>query len=68
MPRDFDNDDDFYPHTHREIDIDDDEFNDDDLDIFDDDDNTDELFDEDGDVSDRGYAVLAEMDRNGLFL
>lgn len=67
MPRDLDNDDDFYPHTIREVEIDDDDL-DDDFNIFDDDNDADELFDEDGDVSDRGYAVLAEMDRNGLFL
>jgi hypothetical protein len=65
MPRDFDNDDDFYPHTIREVEFDDDDDFDSD---WHDEDSTDDLFDEDGEVSDRGHAVLAEMDRNGLFL
>lgn len=68
-----DEDEDNFPNTYRDIDID--EFDDDMIeDDFDDDDRTssdedfEELFDEDGEVSDRGYAMLAEMDRNGHFV
>jgi len=64
MIPDYDNDDDFYPHTIREVDLDDDDFDDD----WSNEDDTDDLFDEDGEVSDRGHAMLAEMDRNGFFL
>ena len=61
MPRDYDDDmdDDFY-------DDDEDEGTQEDED-FEDDDEIADLFDDDGGVSESGYLVLAEMDRNGLF-
>jgi len=77
MPRDFDNDDDFYPDhlydypTDDGDDDDDDErpLDDDDLGehVDEDEDDIDHLFDDDGSVSDEGFLALAEMDRNGLF-
>jgi hypothetical protein len=81
MPRDYDNDDDdfTYPDSIEDIPVDDEDFDDDteyrdddewEAEPYGDDENEDDiadLFDEDGDVSERGYLVLAEMDRNGLF-
>jgi len=81
MPRDFDNDDDFYPdhlYDYPTDDGDDDHdderpLDDDDLgervetDVDEDEDDIDHLFDDDGSVSDEGFLALAEMDRNGLF-
>ena len=82
MPRDFDNDDDFYPdhlydYPTDDGDDDDDErpLDDDDLgervetdvDEDEDEDDIDHLFDDDGGLSDEGMLALAEMDRNGLF-
>jgi hypothetical protein len=79
MPRDFDNDDDFYPDHLYDYPTDDGDDDDDDERSLDDDDlgervetdededDIDHLFDDDGSVSDEGFLALAEMDRNGLF-
>jgi hypothetical protein len=79
MPRDFDNDDDFYPDHLYDYPTDDGDDDDDDERPLDDDDlgehvetdvdedDIDHLFDDDGSVSDEGFLALAEMDRNGLF-
>jgi hypothetical protein len=79
MPRDYDDDfdDDAYFPDHigdlpedpydPDEDDEDDEWDDEHPRQMDDDDDIDELFDDDGSLSDRAYLVLAEMDRNGLF-
>lgn len=78
MPRDFDNDDDFYPDHLYDYPTDDGDDDDDERPLDDDDlgervetdedeDDIDRLFDDDGGLSDKGMLALAEMDRNGLF-
>lgn len=78
MPRDFDNDDDFYPDHLYDYPTDDGDDDDDERPLDDDDlgervetdedeDDIDHLFDDDGGLSDEGMLALAEMDRNGLF-